>query len=118
MNAVAGGVDRDRVKVADGQGADQPHTVLGVVGDSSVAGCAIGAAARAVLGQAGKVAVGPGDSAVKRGCVADVSAAAIRNAAYLKRGDDDRSIGEGVGLDFGLMLAAAIGKGILTELPE
>ena len=80
-----------------------------------VAGGTVRSAARAVLGQAGKIAVGPGDSTVERSCPADVSTTAAKDTTYLKGGDDDRSTRERTRLDFGLVLAAAISKGILTE---
>ena len=63
---------------------------------------------------AGKESAGPGRATVGRGGKADVSSSATEDPPDLECADDGGTEGEGIGLHFGGVLAAAVGESVGT----
>src|SRR5208283_848154 len=117
MHTIFGAADGDVHTACNGQGVNQPHTMLQVVSDGCVTGGRV-AATLIPLGKARQISVGPGNSAVSRCGPADVSTATAGYAGDLKRGHDRWAIRESSRLYFRHVLAASIGEAVLAELPK
>ena len=91
--------------------------MLGVVGDSGVAGRRVKPAA-VTSSQSGQKSVSPGRAAIRRGGPANGGASAINDAPSLKCGDLRCAVCQDMGLNFRGVLAGADGEGIGTNLGE
>src|SRR5262245_48151235 len=108
-------------RLQEGQRGDKPDSMFGVPRDRGICGTVVGAVARP-LGDAGQETAGPVGSVVSGGSEANGAGAAIEDAANLEGGDDGGAIGEGIWLDFAMVVGGVggctggLGEGIGADV--